>query len=75
MIKRTTVELDSDLVEHAKAALHIATTRGVIEEALRRAASSADQAHDERRAAQMQFLRTLEANVDLDVLASDQMWR
>jgi Arc/MetJ family transcription regulator len=75
MIKRTTIEIDQQLLDRAKRALDCPTTRATVEEALRRAA---EQAEDEqkRRAAQLDyFLRTLPEHVDMDVLASDEMWR
>ena len=42
MPKRTTIELDEDLLARAKLALGEKTTRGVVEEALRRAAEGAE---------------------------------
>ncbi len=75
MIKRTTIEIDQQLLERAKRALDCPTTRATVEEALRRAAEQGEKEH-ERRAAQLDyFLRTLPEHVDMDVLASDEMWR
>ena len=75
MIKRTTIEIDQQLLERAKRALDCPTTRATVEEALRRAAEQAEDER-ERRAAQLDyFFRTLPEHVDLDVLASDEMWR
>ncbi|TMF98029.1 MAG: type II toxin-antitoxin system VapB family antitoxin, partial [Chloroflexi bacterium] len=37
MVRRTTIELDEDLVERAKKVLGAKTTRATVEEALRRA--------------------------------------
>ncbi len=43
MIKRTTIELDIQLLDRAKRALGQPTTRATVEEALRRAAEQAEQ--------------------------------
>lgn len=75
MVKRTTIELDEDLVRRAKRALGCRTTRATVEEALRRAAIQAEDEHAERAAGQSRYLAALAARVDTDVLASDEMWR
>jgi Arc/MetJ family transcription regulator len=75
MIKRTTIELDTELLERAKRALGSPTTRATVEEALRRATAQAEDEQEVRRARQLEYLRTLGEHVDLDVLASDEMWR
>lgn len=75
MAKRTTIEIDEDLLERAKRALGCPTTRATVEEALRRAAEQAECADDARAARQRDFLTHLATHVDLDVLASDEMWR
>lgn len=75
MIKRTTIEIDQDLLLRAKRALGGKTTRATVEEALRRVANTADNAETERRARKMGYLERLPLYVDLDVLASDEMWR
>lgn len=59
----------------ASAALGTATMRGTVEEALRRVVAAAPDLERERRAAQMALLSRLGDYVDLDVLASDEMWR
>jgi Arc/MetJ family transcription regulator len=66
MIKRTTIEIDEQLLERAKRALDCATTRATVEEALRRAAEQAEDEQEERAARQLRYL---------EVLASDEMWR
>ena len=75
MIKRTTIEIDEELLERAKRALDLPTTRATVEEALRRAADHAESEHEERRARQLKYLDSLAKYADLDVLASDEMWR
>jgi Arc/MetJ family transcription regulator len=75
MIKRTTIEIDEQLLARAKRALGCATARATIEEALRRAAEQAETEHEERAGRQLKYLESLSSRVDLDVLASDEMWR
>jgi Arc/MetJ family transcription regulator len=75
MIKRTTIEIDQDLLVRAKEALGEATTRATVEEALRRAANSAEADRARRAARQRLFLAQLIRRVDVGVLASEQMWR
>lgn len=73
--KRTTIEIDQGLLDRAKAALGCRTTRETVEEALRRAAAAAEGEFEERRAAQLEFLRRIGDFADLDVMASEEMWR
>lgn len=75
MIKRTTIEIDQQLLDRAKRALGEPTTRAAVEEALRRAAEQAEDEFEERAARQREYFRMLPDLVDLDVLASDEMWR
>ena len=75
MIKRTTIEIDQQLLERAKRALDCPTTRATVEEALRRAAEQAEVEQMERAARLLDYLTSLETHVDLEVLASDEMWR
>lgn len=74
-MKRTTIEIDEDLLARAKRALGLGTTRATVEEALRRAADQADAEFAERRERQLRYLETIGESVDLDVLASGEMWR
>ncbi len=74
-MKRTTIELDEELVARAKRALGLETTRATVEEALRRVADSAERQHAELIARQRADLAVLGTHVDLDVLAGDEMWR
>jgi Arc/MetJ family transcription regulator len=75
MIKRTTVEIDTQLLDRAKRALGRETTRATIEEALRRAAEQAEDEHEEQVARLRAYLSSLPEHLDLEVLASDEMWR
>jgi len=75
MLKRTTIELDEELLARAKQALGQPTTRATVEEALRRATESAQREFDERRERQLRYFETLDEHLDLEVLASDEMWR
>ena len=75
MTKRTTIEIDEQLLDRAKRALDLPTTRATVEEALRRAAEQAENEFEERAARQREYFRMLPDLVDLDVLASDKMWR
>jgi Arc/MetJ family transcription regulator len=75
MIKRTTIEIDEELLERAKRALGESTTRATVETALRQAADHAEAQFQERAARQRLFFDTLAEHADLDVLASDEIWR
>ncbi len=75
MLRRTTIEIDEDLLGRAKRALGAKTTRATVEEALRRAADTAEGAQDERAARQRDYLERLSACADLHLLASEEMWR
>lgn len=75
MIKRTTIEIDEELLTRAKRALGCSTTRATVEESLRRAAEQAGDEHAERATRQLEYFRRLSEHVDLDVLKSDEMWR
>ena len=74
MTKRTTIEIDQDLLDRAKHALGAATTRATVEEALRRAAESAEAERERRAEKQRRYLEQLGLRVDVDVLASEEMW-
>ena len=75
MLKRTTIEIDEELLTRAKRALGHATTRATVEDALRRAAGSAEGERAERAAKQARFLDRLGKRVDVSVLVSEEMWR
>jgi Arc/MetJ family transcription regulator len=74
-MKRTTVEIDDELLERARRALNQPTMRATIEEALRRVTESAEAEHAGRAQRQRQYLQKLRARVDIRVLASGDMWR
>jgi Arc/MetJ family transcription regulator len=75
MVMRTTIELDKELLARAKKALGQPTTRATVEEALRRASELAEAEDEERRARQRKYFDEVDKYLDLDVLASDEMWR
>ncbi len=75
MPKRTTIELDEELLARAKRALGARTTRATVEEALRRAAEQAEGERQRRAREQLAYLERLPARADLEVLASEEMWR
>jgi Arc/MetJ family transcription regulator len=75
MLRRTTIEIDEDLLGRAKRALGAKTTRATVEEALRRVAETAEASRAERAARQRDYLERLTFRVDVGVLASEEMWR
>jgi Arc/MetJ family transcription regulator len=75
MIKRTTIEIDQELLARARQALGQPSARATVEAALRQAADQADAELEERARRQRRYLDDLDRHVDLDVLASDRMWR
>jgi Arc/MetJ family transcription regulator len=75
MLKRTTIEIDEELLTRAKRALGGTTTRWTVEEALRRAAENAETETARRAEAMLRYLAALQRHADLGVLASDEMWR
>ncbi|MGI9119537.1 MAG: type II toxin-antitoxin system VapB family antitoxin [Acidimicrobiales bacterium] len=75
MKRRTTIEIDGELLARAKRELGLTTTRGTVEEALRRAAGGAEDERGERAVAQRRYMERLATLVDPAVLASEEMWR
>jgi Arc/MetJ family transcription regulator len=75
MIKRTTIEIDDDLLNRAQEALGEPTVRATIEEALRRAAAGTETERERRATKQRRYLEQLSLRVDVAVLASEEMWR
>jgi Arc/MetJ family transcription regulator len=75
MAKRTTIEIDEGLLQRAKRALGGRTTRATVEEALRRAANSAEDEQADRIARERRYLQRLPARIDATVLSSEEMWR
>ncbi|MDQ3715845.1 MAG: type II toxin-antitoxin system VapB family antitoxin [Actinomycetota bacterium] len=74
-LRRTTIELDEELLARAKKALGQSTTRSTVEEALRRAVDDVQAVNADRAARQRRYLDQLADYVDLEVLESEQMWR
>lgn len=75
MAKRTTIEIDEDLLARARLALGQRTTRATVEEALRRAAHTVEREYSQQAARQQEYFGRLAGRVDIDLLASDEMWR
>ncbi len=75
MAKRTTIDIDEELLARAKRALGHTTTRATVEDALRRAAEGAENEHSLRAARQMRYFDGIGARVDVSVLLSEEMWR
>jgi Arc/MetJ family transcription regulator len=75
MPRRTTIEIDEELLSRAQRALGSPTIRGTVEEALRRAVSSLETERDDRATRQRRYLERLRTRADVDVLASEEMWR
>lgn len=73
--RRTTLEIDEDLLIEAQRVLGTTTMRATIEEALRRAVSTGRADASARAAGQRDYLQALARHADLEVLASEQMWR
>jgi Arc/MetJ family transcription regulator len=74
-MKRTTIELDEQLLSRAQRALGCTTMRATIEEALRRVAQQAEDDSEVRRSIQLEFLSRLAGLTDSAVMASDEMWQ
>lgn len=75
MARRTTIELDEDLIARAKRVLGARTTRATVEEALRRVVDEGESADEEMRRRQLEMLEQLPRALDLKVLGSEEMWR
>jgi len=75
MKRRTTIEIDDDLLARARRALGNQTTRATVEEALRRLADAAEDDQADRAARQLSYLQRLSSHIDAAVLASEEMWR
>jgi len=68
--KRTTIEIDEELLARAKRALGTKTARATVEGALRRVVQLA-----ERTSNQQRYLHQVGAHADITVLESKEMWR
>ncbi len=75
MIRRTTIELDEDLVAEAREVLGQPTVRATVEEALRRAVQSGKSTDRIRRAEQIDAMKRAARLIDNDVLLSGEAWR
>lgn len=75
MMRRTTVELDDELLAKAKRALGLQQTKETLHAALRRVVDDRAAVDEDLRERQRDYLEFLHAHVDLDVLDSDDMWR
>lgn len=73
-VKRTTIELDEDLVRAAQSVTGT-TLRATVEGALRSLVSNAEQAAAARRLRIAEHVANARAEVDVDVLLSDDAWR
>lgn len=75
MIRRTTIELDEELVSAASVALKQTTIRSTVETALRLAISSTQATDHERRQTQLAAMKRLSKLIDSEVLMSGEAWR
>lgn len=75
MVRRTTLEIDQELLGRAQRALGLRSIRATVEEALRRVSDAAEQEEADRSARQQGFLARLGTYVDSQVLASEEMWQ
>jgi Arc/MetJ family transcription regulator len=75
MVKRTTIEIDQELLARAKRALGRTTTRETVEEALRLAAAAGETEDAGRAAGQLRYLGRLKQRGDVGLLQSGEMWR
>jgi Arc/MetJ family transcription regulator len=73
-VKRTTIELDEELV---KAAQRVTgqTVRSTVEEALRRLVTSAEHERQARRSRVSAHLDIAHNAVDAEILRADEAWR
>ncbi len=75
MVRRTTIEIDEELLGRAKRALGGMTTRATVEEALRRAADAAETEQRARVDRRLRYLDGLDGPAEVAVLRSEEMWR
>lgn len=74
MKRRTTIEIDDDLLARARRVLGNQTTRATVEEALRRLADAEEDAQAGRAQKQRDFLEHLSIHADVEILATEEMW-
>jgi Arc/MetJ family transcription regulator len=75
MIRRTTIELDEELVAEARAALGQSTVRATVEEALKRAVQAGKSDDRTRRSEQIDAMKRATRLIDEEVLLSGEAWR
>lgn len=75
MIRRTTIELDDELLAQARSVLGQPTVRAAVEEALRRALQSEESTDRARRSEQIEAMKRATRLVDTQVLLSGEAWR
>ncbi|HEX3947618.1 MAG TPA: type II toxin-antitoxin system VapB family antitoxin [Acidimicrobiales bacterium] len=76
MKRRTTIEIDDQLLARARQALGGSpTTRATVEEALRQLADRIEHDQAERAERQRRYLDCLGDRIDPTVLSSEEMWR
>ena len=75
MIRRTTIELDEDLVAEARTVLGQPTVRATVEEALRRAIQAGTSADHTPGAEQIDAMKRAARLIDEEVLLSGEAWR
>lgn len=75
MIRRTTIELDDELVAKARSVLGQPTVRATVEEALRRAVQTEESTERARRSEQIEAMKRVARLVDPQVLHSEEAWR
>ncbi|VBA31970.1 Putative antitoxin VapB17 [Mycobacterium persicum] len=73
-VKRTTIELDEDLVQAARA-ITGENLRATVERALRQLVAEGDESVAARHARIVEHITHASSHVDVDVLLSDQAWR
>ncbi|MGH9276835.1 MAG: type II toxin-antitoxin system VapB family antitoxin [Acidimicrobiales bacterium] len=75
MIRRTTIELDDDLLRRAMRALGTGTKRATVEEALRRVSEAAEADDAERRERIIATLKEIGEVERSQGITRDEMWR
>ena len=75
MIRRTTIELDDELVAEARLVLGQPTIRATVEEALRRTIRSAKSIDRARRTEQIEAMKRASQLIDKQARLSGEAWR
>jgi Arc/MetJ family transcription regulator len=75
MVRRTTIELDEELVAEARAVLGQSTVRATVEEALKRAIQAGKSDDRARRSDQVDAMKRASRLIDEAVLLSGEAWR